>query len=43
MVWCAILMLGSAYRLAGHASILTILAVVGYWVAVLLAQPKKRK
>jgi hypothetical protein len=43
MAWCAILMLGSAYRLAGHASILTILVVVGYWVAVLLAQPKKRK
>jgi hypothetical protein len=43
VAWCAILMLGSAYRLAGHASILTILVVVGYWVALLRAQPKKRK
>ena len=42
MGWCAMLMLGSAYRLAGHASILTLAVVVGFWAAVLLAQ-KKRK
>jgi hypothetical protein len=43
IAWCAVLMLGSAYRLAGHASILTFGVVVGYWAAVLLAQQKKRK
>jgi len=42
IAWCAMLMLGSAYRLAGHASILNLAVVVGFWAAVLLSQ-KKRK
>ncbi len=41
MAWCAMLMLGSGYRLAGLASLWTVALVVGFWIAVLHAQKKK--
>jgi hypothetical protein len=40
LLW-ALLLLGSAYRVAGHASVLTVCVVMGYWAAVLHAQRGK--
>lgn len=36
----ALLMLGTAYRVAGHASDLTVLVIVAYWSLVLLARKR---
>lgn len=36
----ALLMLGTAYRVGGHASDFTILAIIAYWSLVLLARKR---
>ncbi|MEX3984179.1 hypothetical protein AB4Y45_35070 [Paraburkholderia sp. EG287A] len=38
---CTLLLLGSAYRLAGHASGAAVLVIAAYWALVLLARPRR--
>lgn len=38
---CALLMLGTAYRVAGHASDVVVLSIMAYWLLVLLAHKRQ--
>jgi hypothetical protein len=38
---CALLMLGSVYRLSGHASGIVVVGIMVYWALVLLATRRK--
>lgn len=42
MVMYALLLLGSAYRVAGQTTGISVCLVIGYWVAVLLAIRKRK-